>query len=93
MRRGSAAAAVVRQRRHGGIAVAAAVRQRPGGGGNRAAALRQRCGHRLVPREQRPHMMEARVRHAVEQGPAPPVDADVPFRHAVDAKQAFDACQ
>jgi len=38
-------------------------------------------------------MMEARVRHAVEQGPAPPVDADVPFRHAVDAKQAFDACQ
>mmetsp|Transcript_8896 Transcript_8896/g.20960 ORF Transcript_8896/g.20960 Transcript_8896/m.20960 type:complete len:331 (+) Transcript_8896:65-1057(+) len=49
--------------------------------------------YRLVPREQRPHMMEARVRHAVEQGPAPPVDADVPFRHAVDAKQAFDACQ
>jgi hypothetical protein len=37
-------------------------------------------------------MMEAGVGDSVEQGAAPPVNADVPFRHAVDAQQAFDAC-
>jgi len=49
--------------------------------------------YRFVPGEQWPHVVEAWVCHAVEQGAAPPVHADMPFRHAVDAQQAFNACQ
>ena len=72
------------------------------GCGSGTAAVRQRCGsgssaeavaHRFVPGEQWPHVVEAWVCHAVEQGAAPPVHADMPFRHAVDAQQAFNACQ